>query len=154
MEFTSTSSADTKKFAAEFINKKKAPPPPAAGGGGATVVGLYGNLGSGKTTFVQCVAELLGVAEPVTSPTFVILKTYKLKTKNYKLLHHLDAYRLKSGDDLRKLGFEKLLRDKTSLILIEWADRVAGILPPGHIKVYFEFVDDKTRRLSFVSGVS
>ncbi len=143
MEILSKSIDDTKRFAQDFLAKL------SVDGKQATVVGLYGNLGSGKTTFVQCVAELLGVKEHLTSPTFVILKSYKLKTKNYKLLHHIDAYRLKSGEELRKLGFEELLRDPKNLILIEWADIVADILPADHIELNFEFVDDSTRKISF-----
>ncbi|KKU67193.1 MAG: Hydrolase, P-loop family [Parcubacteria group bacterium GW2011_GWA2_47_16] len=160
MEFMSKSVEDTKRFAKDFLEKLS-----VKSVGRATVVGLYGNLGSGKTTFTQCIAEILGVTEHLTSPTFVILKSYKLKTTNpartetvrsggHKLLHHIDAYRLKSGEELRKLGFEELLGDPRNLIFIEWADQVADILPTNHIKLQFEFVDDKTRKVSFVANVS
>ena len=143
MEILSKSIEDTKRFAQDFLAKLP------VDNKQATVVGLYGNLGSGKTTFTQCVAEILGVKECTTSPTFVILKTYTLTSDSYTLLHHIDAYRLKSGEELRKLGFEELLRDPENLILIEWADLVADILPKDHIKLYFEFVDDLTRKISF-----
>lgn len=155
MEFLSKSVEDTKSFAKDFLAKL-----PANISGQATVVGLYGNLGSGKTAFTQCVAEILGVKENLTSPTFVIFKSYKLKTKNpartesvrsggYKFLYHVDAYRLKSGEELRKLGFEELLRDPQNFILIEWADLVADILPSDHVKLQFEFIDEVTRKISF-----
>ncbi|MDO8604499.1 MAG: tRNA (adenosine(37)-N6)-threonylcarbamoyltransferase complex ATPase subunit type 1 TsaE, partial [bacterium] len=107
------------------------------------------NLGSGKTTFVQCLAEALGVREHITSPTFVIMKSYKLTANSYKFLVHIDAYRLKNGEELRKLGFEELLHDPTNLILVEWADRVADILPTDCNKLTFEFVDEKTRKVTF-----
>lgn len=106
----------------------------------ATVVGLYGNLGSGKTTFVQTVAKTLGVTETLNSPTFLIFKNYPLNAKRYTLLVHADAYRLKNGEELRKLRFEELLRDPANLIFVEWADRVADILPKDHQKLYFEFM--------------
>lgn len=147
MIFISKSVEETKSFAKDFLKKIAQPV-----AGGAIVVGLYGNLGSGKTTFTQCVAEVLGVSDHITSPTFVIMKTYNLQltTNNrYKSLIHVDAYRLKGGEELRKLGFEKLLADPTNLILIEWADLVADILPPEHIKLNFEFVDEKARKISF-----
>ncbi len=115
----------------------------------ATVVGLYGNLGAGKTTFVQAVARALGVKEKVASPTFLIMKSYKLFAFRFEFLVHLDAYRLNSGEDLRKLGFEKLLADPHNLVFIEWANRVADILPKGHIKFHFDFIDDATRHISF-----
>ena len=157
MIFLSKSLEDTKKIASDFLSGL------SGFDSQATVVGLYGNLGSGKTTFTQCVAEILGVEERLTSPTFVILKSYKLQTTNpartetvrsggYKLLHHIDVYRLKSGEDLRKLGFEKLLADPANLILIEWADQVADILPANHIKLQFEFVEEATRKISFYSS--
>jgi len=111
----------------------------------ATVVGLYGDLGAGKTTFVQSAAKALGVGTHVSSPTFLILKSYKLSAKSYKLLHHIDAYRLTHSDELKKLRFAELLSDPHNLIFVEWADRVVDLLPPDHIKISFEFVDNTTR---------
>ncbi len=98
----SHSLADTKKIAQDFSKdlithgKKKI----------ATVVGLYGDLGSGKTAFVQAAAEIFGVKE-ITSPTFIIERIYKTKNDVFPTLVHVDAYRLDNGGDLKKLGFEK-----------------------------------------------
>lgn len=144
MKIVSNSLEQTKKFALEFLDRLS-----NVKHKGAVVVGLCGNLGAGKTAFVQCVAEILGVTENVTSPTFVIIKSYNiLSPKPYNLLVHIDAYRLKNGDELRKLQFEQLLTDPKNLILIEWADLVAEILPENHIKLEFEFVNEKTRTIS------
>lgn len=118
---------------------------------GATVVGLYGNLGSGKTTFTQAAAKALGVVGSVSSPTFLILKSYKLAASSYKLLHHIDAYRLKIGDELRTLRFDELLCDPANLIFVEWADKVADVLPRNHIKLSFEFIDENTRRMTIAN---
>lgn len=115
---------------------------------GATVVGLVGNLGAGKTTFVQCVAEAFGVKEQITSPTFVIMKFYKISYSRFDTLIHIDAYRLKGGDELRKLGIDNILKNPKNLILIEWADLVADVLPDDTIKMNFEFVDDQTRKIT------
>ena len=146
MEFLSKSLEDTKRFAEEFVEKLS-----KSSNSGATVVGLYGNLGSGKTTFVQGVAGILGVKEHLTSPTFVILKRFQINDLRFKFenLVHIDAYRLKSGEELRKLGFDDLFRDSRNLILIEWADLVADILPPNHIKLKFEFVGEQTRKITY-----
>ncbi|MDP3661722.1 MAG: tRNA (adenosine(37)-N6)-threonylcarbamoyltransferase complex ATPase subunit type 1 TsaE [bacterium] len=114
----------------------------------ATIVGLYGDLGSGKTSFVQQVAKILGVHGSVQSPTFVIIKNYKLKIKNFDTLVHIDAYRLDSGADLKKLGWDALAGDPTNLIFIEWAERAADILPLDHARLHFEFVDDTTRKIT------
>ena len=149
MKIVSKSVAVTKQFAREFVEKISKTAPPAVAAGGATIVGLYGNLGSGKTTFVQCVAEILGVAEHVTSPTFIIVKSYKLQVTSFKSLIHIDAYRLKSGVELSKLGFEELLHNPANIIIVEWADKVADILPLNHIKLRFEFINETTRKIIF-----
>lgn len=111
----------------------------------ATVVGLYGDLGSGKTTFTQAVAKALGVSAPVTSPTFLIMKSYILPSTLYHLLVHVDAYRLKNPAELRKLHFDELLADPRNLIFVEWADKVTDLLPTDHQKLYLEFIDEHTR---------
>jgi tRNA threonylcarbamoyladenosine biosynthesis protein TsaE len=123
---------------------------------GATVVALHGDLGSGKTTFTQFVAQSLGVKEKVTSPTFVLIKNYKLKNTKlfsqsvcYESLFHIDAYRLNNGDDLKKLGWQEIVSNPKNLVLIEWPERVSGIIPENAIKIGFEFVDDLTRKIIF-----
>ncbi|TSC84517.1 MAG: hypothetical protein G01um101417_182 [Parcubacteria group bacterium Gr01-1014_17] len=143
-ETISKSIDDTAQFAQEFLVGLS----PRLSLGQATVVGLYGDLGSGKTSFVQQVAKILGVHGSVQSPTFVIIKNYKLKIKNFDTLVHIDAYRLDNGEDLKKLGWDALVGDSKNLILIEWADRVSDILLPAHAKLYFEFVDDTTRKIA------
>ncbi len=114
----------------------------------ATVVGLYGDLGAGKTTFTQAVGKALGVTEQITSPTFLIMKRFTIYDLRFKNLIHIDAYRLKSSEELRKLRFEELLADPQNLILVEWADKAADLLPKDHLKLHFEFVDDQTRKIS------
>lgn len=153
-EIISTSIADTTAFAREFLAELS----PRAGA--ATVVGLYGDLGSGKTTFVQCIAKILGVQGSVQSPTFVLMKKYPVQNppslpplikgghRGDFFLVHIDAYRLDSGADLQKLGWDALVQDPQNLVFIEWAERVADILPPNHFKLRFEFVNDTTRKIA------
>jgi tRNA threonylcarbamoyladenosine biosynthesis protein TsaE len=112
----------------------------------ATVVGLYGNLGSGKTTFTQSVGRALGVKETMTSPTFVIQKSYETKHPFFKKLIHIDAYRLKDHSDLKILRFDDLLANNSNLILVEWPEIVKEILPDYHHRIYCEFVDETTRK--------
>lgn len=112
----------------------------------ATIVGLYGNLGAGKTAFTQAVAKELGIKEFVTSPTFVIEKIYETTHPFFKRLIHIDAYRLESGKELQALDFEKLVEDKNNFILIEWPENVKEILPRDHQKISCEFVDETTRK--------
>lgn len=93
---------------------------------GATLVTLSGELGAGKTSFIQGVARALGVQDPVTSPTFVLEKMYTLpkNDKGFLRLVHIDAYRLKKGIDLRTLGFDEIMQDSRNLVMLEWPERV------------------------------
>ena len=93
---------------------------------------LYGNLGSGKTTFTQFLAKALGVKEKILSPTFVIMKTYKRDTNTrihandtnrIRNLVHIDTYRLNSAKDLTSLGLKDLLKDKENILVIEWPEK-------------------------------
>ena len=98
--------------------------------GKATLVTLSGELGAGKTSFVQGVATALGVSDPVTSPTFVLEKIYELpETGPFNKLAHIDAYRLKGGEELGALGFSELMRTPGMLVMLEWPERVSDALP-------------------------
>ena len=85
----------------------------------------------------------------MTSPTFVIEKIYDTNHILFNRLIHIDAYRLASGRELQVLNFEQEVANENNLILIEWPENVKEILPENHIKVYFEFVDENTRKFSF-----
>ncbi len=112
----------------------------------ATIVGLYGNLGSGKTTFTQSVAKELGIHSSVTSPTFVIEKLYETNHSHFARLIHIDAYRLESGRELQTLNFEDLVDNPNNLIIIEWPENIKEILPENHLKILCEFVDENSRK--------
>ena len=114
---------------------------------GATVVCLYGDLGSGKTTFVKAAAEALGIKEIVTSPTFVIEKMYDLKTDHFKRLFHIDAYRLKEGSELLALGWNEIISNPDHIVFIEWPKYVADVLPLQRHNLSFTLVDEQTRTL-------
>lgn len=112
----------------------------------ATVVGLSGDLGSGKTAFVKACAEALGVVEAITSPTFVLEKRYTLpKGAHWKYLIHIDAYRLNGSAELKPLRFSETIADPGNLVLIEWPEIVADALPKDRMVLSFVFVDDTTR---------
>lgn len=102
---------------------------------GAFVVALNGDLGSGKTTLTQLLAKQFGVAETVTSPTFVIMKHYQVEVADYRHFVHIDAYRLESVDELAVLGFVQLLEQKDTIICIEWADQVTSLLPADRLTI-------------------
>ncbi len=138
---------ETQSLALDFVNNllKICQIPP----GKATVVGLYGELGSGKTSFVQGVAKALGVKSQVVSPTFVLQKRYELDTKTqncFSNLIHIDAYRMESPEELAHIKWEELLNDPHNLICIEWPERVYKGMPNEHIQVICTFVDESTRK--------
>lgn len=99
----------------------------------ALVVGLRGDLGAGKTTFVQAAARHLAVKTKINSPTFVIIKKHKisskLKNKKHKFLFHLDAYRLKNEKELMVLGWEEIIKNTDHIIFIEWPENVEKAMP-------------------------
>jgi tRNA threonylcarbamoyladenosine biosynthesis protein TsaE len=102
----------------------------------ATLITLSGELGAGKTAFTKAIAAALGIEETVTSPTFVLEKIYDLPTSAFKKLIHIDAYRLTSGSELDALGFNEVLKDSHSLVILEWPERVADALPLADISIH------------------
>lgn len=116
----------------------------------ATILLLEGDLGSGKTTFTQALAQELGVKNQLTSPTFVLMKKYSTReasAKWVKNLIHIDAYRLNSGQDLVNLGWAELVANPDNLIVLEWPERVADLWRGTELKIKFKFVDENTREI-------
>jgi tRNA threonylcarbamoyladenosine biosynthesis protein TsaE len=113
----------------------------------ALVVGLRGELGAGKTTFVQGVAKALGVRETPASPTFNLMKEYPVGSGPYRLLH-LDCYRLDGHRDLAPLDMPARFADRRNLILVEWPERVGDGLPADRIEVRFEHVSPERRSIT------
>jgi tRNA threonylcarbamoyladenosine biosynthesis protein TsaE len=105
------------------------------------VVGLTGDLGAGKTRFVQGAAAALEVSEPVVSPTFMLVRSYDGRVP----VHHLDAYRLSGPAELEDLGLEEVLPDD-AVAFVEWADRVAGALP-SWLELAFHVRPDEVREI-------
>ena len=91
------------------------------------VVGLSGELGSGKTTLVQAICRGLGARVVATSPTYALVHHYE--SPRGSPVYHVDCYRLKSPDEARDLGFEDMMREG-SIVLIEWPERAGPWLPP------------------------
>jgi len=146
--YKSKSSAETKKLATllakEILkfpinqnkNKKE----------NAFIIALKGDLGSGKTTFVQGFANGLGIKKNIVSPTFLIIKNYKLKNKNYKNFYHLDCYRIKKIKELNSLGFKKIITEPENIVLIEWANKIKKSLPKNTLWVCFNHGQKENER--------
>lgn len=115
----------------------------------ATLVTLTGELGAGKTSFTQGLAKELGVEEVVTSPTFVLMKTYDTKDSVFEKLIHIDAYRLEGEKSLSPLGLDSYLENLKNLIIVEWPEKVEGQLPKSDVEIILEVLPDNTRHITY-----
>lgn len=129
--------SQTKKLA-EAISKMilKMKPPKSA-----FVIGLEGDLGGGKTTFLQGFAKGLGIKEKILSPTFVIMRRFK----NF---YHFDCYRVRKPKEILDLGFKRIVSNPQNIVAVEWADRIREIIPKGAIWLDFEFINKNKRKIS------
>jgi len=111
------------------------------------VIGLVGELGGGKTTFVQGLAEGLGVVERIISPTFIIVRQYSNKLGGN--LYHIDLYRLEGNikKELETLGVTNFMEDNKNVVIIEWADKAKELLPESTRWVAFENVGENERKI-------
>jgi tRNA threonylcarbamoyladenosine biosynthesis protein TsaE len=112
---------------------------------GGECIAIYGELGAGKTQFVRGLAAALGVnPRTVSSPTFVLLNIY---SGGRLQVFHLDAYRIHGDSDLEAIGFAELL-EQQGVVIVEWADRVAGLLPANRLDVRIETVGESQRQIT------
>lgn len=116
---------------------------------GALVVGLSGDLGAGKTAFTKSVAKCLGIKDRVFSPTYVILKKYPIKLKDYKYFFHIDAYRLENEKELINLNWEEIINNKENLIFIEWPENIMKAIPKNSKFVFISNKKDEARDFKF-----
>lgn len=115
----------------------------------ATVICLSGEVGAGKTTFTQSIARCLGVGEPITSPTFLIQKEYDINNHAWiQKLIHIDAYRLNNKEELEYLGWNKIIHNPHTCIIVEWPEMVSGIsFPDNTTFISLTINDDYSRTL-------
>jgi tRNA threonylcarbamoyladenosine biosynthesis protein TsaE len=109
------------------------------------VICLQGELGAGKTTFVQGIAQGWGSLDSVSSPTFILVNVYR--GADQRQLFHMDAYRLDSTPEAEELDLDSMLADGP--LVIEWPERMAGLVPAERLWIKFEHVDDEEREMKF-----
>lgn len=115
----------------------------------AVVIALSGDLGAGKTTFVQQLAQMVGIAETVNSPTYVLMKSYETTDTTFTMLVHIDAYRIEHDEEMKPLHFNELLAQPHTLICIEWAERISTFLPSRTLKIDLEALPHSKHALTY-----
>lgn len=144
--YTSKSDKETQDIGLEFARGLKP---------GDTVL-LHGDLGFGKTTFIKGVAKGLGIKSRIISPTFVVIRSHKFKiqkakgkstNQNSKVLQHIDLYRIENKKQLVEIGLEEILRNKNSIKLIEWAEKLDR-LPKARWEIKLQMNKDNTRTIN------
>lgn len=137
MVYSSNSVDQTQQIAQKIAQKFK-----KQGG----LIALYGDLGAGKTTFVQGFARGLGIKEKIISPTFILIRQHQLPSTEH-LLYHIDLYRLEKINP-QTLGLPEMLSNPQNIILIEWAEKISNQLPPGTIHISLKKTSENTRQIT------
>lgn len=132
----SNSPKETQKIASNLAAKTK-----------SGIIALEGELGAGKTTFAQAFVKALGIRAKVKSPTFNIIKKYKVPKKN-KFVYHIDCYRLKDHKEAILLGIKDVFEEPDSFVLIEWPERIEKILPKKIIRIHMDHTGKDKRKIS------
>ena len=115
---------------------------------------LEGDLGGGKTTFLQGFAQGLGIKEKILSPTFVIMRKFKIRVDScsdscgFVYFYHVDCYRIQKQKEILDLGWKEIIKNPRNIIAVEWAEKISKILPKKKVKIKFKFVNKNTRLLT------
>ncbi|MFH1894518.1 MAG: tRNA (adenosine(37)-N6)-threonylcarbamoyltransferase complex ATPase subunit type 1 TsaE [Patescibacteria group bacterium] len=155
--FLSKSPSETKKIGADLAKNIKK----NGSQNKACILALEGDLGGGKTTFLQGFAKGLGIEEKILSPTFVIMKRFKIpcrpclpgrqpadrKDSEFKDFHHLDCYRLKDAREVLDLGFKDILLSPGNIVAVEWGEKIKKILPESAIWIEFKFIFERSENI-------
>lgn len=128
------------------------------------ILGLIGDLGGGKTTFLQGFAKGLGIKEKVLSPTFILMRkfpisnskfqtNYKPQLPKFKTFYHFDCYRIEKPKEILDLSFKEIISNPQNIVAIEWAEKIKKILPKDTILIKFEFIDKNTRKIEIYDRI-
>lgn len=147
-KYTTNSVQETQEIAMKFATHILQQKP----GNHAVVLGLEGDLGAGKTTFLQGFAKGLGIEEKILSPTFVIMKKFEIPNSSFRFFYHFDCYRLNTSEpasakgsgaakEILELGFEEIISNPENIVAIEWPEKISEILPKNIISIKFEHLE-------------
>lgn len=137
MIIISKSAQQTQKIASKLASNLK----------GNEILCFSGELGAGKTTFIQGLTRGLEITENITSPTFVIFKKYK--TKNNLEFYHFDLYRIQDPQEILDLGFTEIINNKKNITAIEWSEKIKDLIPLKNvIYIKLEYIDKNQRKIT------
>ena len=121
---------------------------------GNTVLLLSGDLGAGKTSFVQGFARKLGITHRIISPTFIILRSYEVpeNTQGVSNFYHIDLYRIHSETEMRDLGLVDILRDSHNITVIEWSEKLKNLRPKNAWQLHFQHISETERKITITKG--
>lgn len=118
---------------------------------GRNLICLRGELGAGKTTFVQGLGKMLGLVGNIVSPTYILNRKYQLKPIDkdlkFKTLWHVDLYRLETLAEIKDLGLTDLWQNRTSLVVIEWPEKIEQLLPLNRADIKIKTLPNGSREL-------
>jgi len=112
------------------------------------ILALEGELGGGKTTFLKGFAKGLGIKERILSPTFILIRKFKISDSKFKNFYHIDCYRIEKEKEILKLGFKEIVKNSKNIVAIEWSDKIKNILPSNVLFLKFEILNAKKRNIN------
>ena len=118
----------------------------------AVFFGLRGELGAGKTTFMQGFAEGLKVKENILSPSFVIMNRYGVSLKGFSNFYHFDCYRIEDEKEMDNLGFGQIISNPENIVCIEWSENIKGVLPEDITMIDFSVTGENERKIKIIHG--
>ncbi len=138
MQYISKSDIQTKQIAQNLAQNLK----------GGEILALVGELGAGKTTFIQGLGESLGIKK-IISPTFILMRKYEIKNKNF---YHIDLYRLEDNlkSEIINLGITDIWAKKENIVALEWADKIKDQLPKNTIWINFKSIGENERKIEII----
>lgn len=116
---------------------------------GGEVICLTGELGAGKTTFVNGLINYFKPNSRVLSPTFIIVRHYRIENDKIKNIYHIDLYRMDDIASIRDLGILELFNKPDTVVAIEWPEKMERLLPKGKIEIDFEVLDENQRKITW-----
>jgi tRNA threonylcarbamoyladenosine biosynthesis protein TsaE len=118
----------------------------------ALIISLKGDLGAGKTTFMQGFASGLKIKGDILSPTFIIFNRYPLKVDGFKNLYHFDCYRIEREEEILNLEFKDIISNKENIVCIEWPENIKKFIPENIIFVEIEILEGDERKITIDYG--